>query len=353
MRIGELIRSYYIFLIEHLSERVPNPWGHIYALLDVPPERHAIFDGFDARMDRAYALATELSLPEADIFRRIKDDGTALLTSQQTADPRLPILITYLQHVLTFSDRPRTAQDFAASLPTYVRQQHKQCVQCSLPLPTQKWGSGNVRSDIKVQMFSNRLGGGPREPVKRVCDICMMQFLVEKLNYREIRGEQPIYLHLFPYSFLTAPFLNGLRSTIRQITHTDVLAGALRVADVSTAMIEIVRKRSPDLKFTTRTKADKPQPFGLYLPRYSDTLGGVMTFPLLGSDRNGLNDSFGPTSGDGYGYKNQRSTNGQRSDAMATIWHKISLRMCRGGSRAKAGMLSTWVNSSSRIFQNC
>lgn len=280
MRSGELLRTHYIFLIEHFANAVPQAWPHLYQLLDLPTERWVIYDGFDARMDRAYAIATELTLTEAELSQRIIADGTRLLADRAALDPRLPVLTTYLEHVLTFEGQERSPADFAATLPTYVRQQHKQCVQCSLPLPTQKWGSGNVRSDIKVQMFSNRLAGGPGEPVKRVCDVCMIQYLVEKLNYREIRGEQTIYLHLFPYSFMTAPFLSGLRSTLREISRQDVLAGALRIANLHEAMIDIAQSRRAALRFTTRTKAGKAQPFGVYGPKYSQTLGGLITLPL-------------------------------------------------------------------------
>ena len=289
MRNGELIRSYYIFLIEHFAHAISAPWERIYTLLDIPADRRAVYNGFDARMDRAYALAVELTLSEQELIIRIKRDGAGLLADRQGADPRLPILVEYLRHVLTFSAQRRAAADFAAALPGYVRQQHKQCVQCNLSLPTQKWSSGNVRSDIKVQLFSNRLGGGPGEPVKRVCGICETQFLVEKLNYREIRNEQTIYLHLFPYSFHTAPFLNGMRTTIRRINRGDMLAGALRLNDVDRQMraaaarpaVNLKATRpAVNLKATTRTKENKAQPYGMYLPRYSETLGSMMTFPI-------------------------------------------------------------------------
>jgi len=131
-----------------------------------------------------------------------------------------------------------------------------------------------------VQLFSNRLGGGPGEPVKRVCGICETQFLVEKLNYREIRNEQTVYLHLFPYSFHTAPFLNGMRTTIKQINRGDMLAGALRLNEVDRQMRAAAAGGAVNLKATTRTKENKAQPYGVYLPRYSETLGSVMTFPI-------------------------------------------------------------------------
>lgn len=134
MRIGELIRSYYIFLIEHFANVVTTPWARIYDLLEIAPDRRPVYDGFDARMDRAYAMAVDLRLSEQDVVIRIKRDGTTLLADRQAADPRLPLIVDYLRHVLVFSDRRRAPSDFATALPGYVRQQHKQCVQCNLPL---------------------------------------------------------------------------------------------------------------------------------------------------------------------------------------------------------------------------
>ncbi len=280
MRAGELIRSYYIFLLEHFGDSIAAPWMHIYDLLDLSPEQRLVYDGFEARMDRAYAIAVDLPLNEQELIMRIKRDGTQVMASRERSDPRLPLLIEYLRYVLVFASQSRAPAEFASALPTYAQQQHKQCVQCNLPLPTQKWKSGNVRSDIKVQLFSNRLGGGPSEPVKRICGICETQFLVEKLNYREIRDEQTVYLHLFPYSFQTAPFLNGMRTTIRRISRGDVLAGALRLNDVDRQMRAAAAGQPIEPTATKRTKEGKPQPYGIYLPRYSETLGGVMTFPI-------------------------------------------------------------------------
>ncbi len=280
MRLGELLRSYYIFLIEHLKDEVPEPWPHLYQLLELPAERAALYDLLNPRMDRAYTIALDLPLSVEDLFIRIVRDGEALLSAQTRADPRVPLLTEYLQLVLSFSGCPAAPADFAAALPTYVRQHHRQCVQCSLPLPTEPWMAANVRGDIKVQSFSNRLAGAPSEPKKRVCGICQLQYLVEKLNYREVRDEQPLYLHLFPYSFLAAPFATALRRTLEGIRNLDALSGALRLRDAEATFAQEAGKTDQRILFTTRTKEDKPQPYGLYLPRYSDTFAGLMTFPV-------------------------------------------------------------------------
>lgn len=286
LRIGELLRSYYIFVNEHFGAVVPDPWGHMYNLLDIAPERRAIYDMFHARLDRAYALVANENMPNNTIRTRIYADGEQLMQQLPREDPRAEVLKQYVRLVFVLSGQTAKPADFAHALPNYVQQKHKQCVQCSLPLPTTPWISGDVRDDIKVNVFSNRLRGGPGEPKRNVCSICQMQFLVEKLNYRAVRGEKTVYLHLFPYSFQTEPFVRGIRQSVQNIVSKDWLTNgqemqALRLSDVDAA----IRTAATDtkhmtLRFTRHTKEKKPQPYGLYMPRYSKTLGGVMTFPI-------------------------------------------------------------------------
>lgn len=280
MRRGELLRSYYIFLVDHFERDIPEPWQHIYTLLNIPGERCPVYDCFDSRMDRAYAVAADCVFSMAELEQMLRDDGAILLTSRGSADPRLPFLQDYLRRVLVFDQHPRTPAAFHDALPNYVQQQHRQCIQCSLPVPTERWISGDVRSDIKVNMFSNRLKGGPGEPKRFVCAICQMQYLVEKLNYREIRGEQTVYLHFFPYSFMPAPLLQALRVEMKRFKDEDMLAGAMRLNDGVEVLAKLRQEQPGKLSFTSRTKEGKAQPYGLYLPTYSETVGSVLTFPI-------------------------------------------------------------------------
>ncbi len=286
LRIGELVRSYYIFVKEHFGDVVPDPWGHVYDLLDIAAERRAMYDMFHARLDRAYALVANEDMPDDTIRTRIYEDGTRLMQQLTHENPRAEVLKQYVRLVFVLSGQTAKPDDFAHALPNYVKQKHKQCVQCSLPLPTTPWISGDVRDDIKVNVFSNRLRGGPGEPKRNVCSICQMQFLVEKLNYRAVRGEKTVYLHLFPYSFQTEPFVRGIRQSVQNIVDKDWLTDgqemqALRLSDVDAAIrMAATDKERMTLRFTRHTKEKKPQPYGLYMPRYSETLGGIMTFPI-------------------------------------------------------------------------
>jgi CRISPR-associated protein Csc3 len=106
-----------------------------------------------------------------------------------------------------------------------------------------------------------------------------MQFLLEKLNYPEVRGEQLRYLHLFPYSFLTRPFIEALRNTFRELIESNAAITALNL-DTPQALAQWIEETEQQPNFRTETKKGKPQPYGIYVPRYSDLTGNLLIFPL-------------------------------------------------------------------------
>lgn len=286
LRIAELVRSYYIFLNKHFDKTIKHGWEHIYNLLDLPAEQHAFYAYFSALWDRAYVVAADLTLTWDEVYQRIETDGTALTTGDRAEDPKTALFTQYLDLYALFSqqDKPIAAVS-GQYIKQYVTRQHKQCVQCSGPFPTDKWMTGDVRSDITVQAFSNRLRGGSGEPKKYICAVCQIQFMLEKLNYTEVRGEKTLYLHLYPYAFLTAPFIQALQATIRTITTEDTAVQALNL-NVQSSMQAYLNEQTILPTFRSRTKANKPQPYGLYLPRYSETVSNVPIFPINPSGSN-------------------------------------------------------------------
>jgi len=296
LRQSELIRSYYIFLNKHFQKMVDDPWARIYALLDLPEAQYSFYAYFDALWARAYVLSRDLVLSEEEIYRCIEADGVALIqSSEPVADQKVVLFTDYLELYAVFGSGGRPAVRFDGHLAHYVENQHKQCVYCSGPFPTDKWMAADVRSDITVQTFSNRLRGGSGEPKKYICAVCQLQFLLEKLNYPTVRGEKTFYLHLYPYSFLTGPFIEGLVATIRRIVSEDTAVQALNMRVAEGIQDYLAEKavtpsatssgwRGPT--FRSRTKNDKPQPFGLYLPRYAETVGNLLIFPINPGGRN-------------------------------------------------------------------
>lgn len=280
LRLAELVRTYYIFLSDHFAETVADGWLRVYQLLELPQEQWNYYAYFDARWARAYVLSRALNLSEEELYRRIEVDGESLMGSAAVADdPRVELFNQYLNLYASWGDDKQTDDKFATHLKQYVANQHQQCVYCSSPFPTDKWMAADVRSDITVQTFSNRLRGGGGEPKKYICAICHLQFLLEKLNYPEVRDEKTLYLHLYPYSFLTEPFIQGLSSTIRNIITEDTAVQALNL-NVIAAVEEYLSDRVVTPTFRSRTAKDRPQPYGLYLPRYAETMGSLLIFPI-------------------------------------------------------------------------
>lgn len=281
LRDGELIRSYYIFLQTHFKHIYPDPWAHIYGLLDVPAETAPFLSYFDPRWDRPYVLMSELTLGHAAIYERIEADGTQLLEQFETPDDKVELLTDYLARYALFGSAGKIAPPanpaFADHLQEYVGNQHKQCVHCSTLFPTDRWMTNDVRSDITVQTFSNRLRGGPGEPKKYICRICQLQFLVEKLNYETVRDEKTMYLHFFPYSFLPAPFLAGVRDGIAAVRDTDKPVRTLWCR-TDEAILADEAGINPD--FAIETNAGKAHSYGIYLPKSRNTIGNRLIFPI-------------------------------------------------------------------------
>ncbi len=279
LRLAELIRSYYIFLNKHFAKGIANTWEHIYRLLELPEAQWPYYTYFDALWARPYVLVNDVSLDEEQVYRRIEQDGEAVTgAGEQDDNFRAQLFNQYLQLYAVFEHDERQVP-FDKHLTHYVTSQHRQCVFCSGPFPTDKWMSADVRSDITVQTFSNRLRGGPGEPKKYICAVCQHQFLLEKLNYPEVRGENTLYLHLYPYSFLTHPFIEGLNATVRRIVSEDTAVQALNM-NVPQAIDAYLATRTTTPTFRARTEKNRPQPYGIYLPRYAETTGNLLIFPI-------------------------------------------------------------------------
>jgi CRISPR-associated protein Csc3 len=279
LKQGELIRSYYIFLSDHFKTQISDLWEHIYNLLGIPQDKRTIYAYFEPRYDRAYLLAGDLTLDDETLLEMIGNDGSTMVGSDNNDDPNTDLIRAYMARYVVFSAGGQPQFDFYAHLKQYTTAQHKQCINCSSPFPTDKWMAGDVRDDITVQVFSNRLRGGGGEPKKHVCAICQMQFLLEKLNYPAVRGEALFYLHLYPYSFLTQPFIEALRGTFEELVESGQPITALNM-DAPEALQQWLDETAPKPSFRTQTKKGTPQPYGVYIPRYSETIGNLLIMPL-------------------------------------------------------------------------
>lgn len=279
LRASEMARTYYLFLSDHFALR-DAAWERVYDLLELPSENHEYYDIFDARFYRPYILAGDITLSEDEVFKRIVNDSQLLVADYVVSEDAVALWTKYVERYVLINDTLLTGDDWSDPVEHYMANQHQQCVHCSGAFPTDLWMAGDVRDNITVQVFSNRLlGGGSKEPKKSICDVCRIQFLMETINYARVRNEDPYYLHLVPYSHLTTPYLRGLQATFNALRNSGVAVQALNT-DTRNAMQQIANQHPVRITMRTQTKEGKPMPYGVYIPTYSTTMAGTMVFPL-------------------------------------------------------------------------
>ena len=173
LRLAELVRTYYIFLSEHFSTELPDAWQHIYELLELPEADWAYYAYFDARWDRAYVISRDLLHNEEALYRRIEADGETLIHEHvDSENPNTNLFADYLTRYAIFGNGSAMTTQAVDHLAQYVGNQHRQCVYCSGPFPTDKWMAADVRSDITVQAFSESSARRQRR-TQEVC-VCRM-----------------------------------------------------------------------------------------------------------------------------------------------------------------------------------
>jgi len=278
MGSGELLRAYYIFLNDHFKKQVGDPWQYLYAWLELTPEQTALYDLLDPRYQRAYVVAGDLGLVTDPLYERILEDGKQLMPETEEGLGDYAVLADYVARIVTFSFGGEREVDFGAALAAYVTNNHRQCCYCGSEFPTQKWMAPVAPANVTVQSFSNRLPGGwSQEPKKNVCDICRLQFTLEKLTHQVLKGIKTMYLHLYPYSFYTDVFLQSLRDEVREVLAQDISILFLRSNE---AFDTFLAESRVDLVVATRNKQGKAYQNGLVLPRHAETIGNMLIFPL-------------------------------------------------------------------------
>jgi len=265
LKRGEFASAYRKFLEDHRADQLKvvkgDTWTRLYRLFKLPEERYALYGLIDP-FRRGYFLATDLPQFDIDSMKNMAlADITALEQEVQTIRvaekvkkstesankgrgdtldtvASIPYIVDYLRRNVevwetpigqeTFS-KPVGSAQFGDTLRQYAnaKRLHEQCCYCGSPLKAGEWMSAQVPSNIGVQSFSNRLEAGSiRDPKRNVCDACRMQFILEKLAWRNHGDKQggkqsTFYLHLFPYSFFTRPTLSSWWLSIQSLRDSD------------------------------------------------------------------------------------------------------------------------------------
>lgn len=279
MGAGELLRSYYIFLNDHFKKQVGDAWQYLYAWLEVLPEAAASYDLLDPRYQRAHVLAGDLGLVVDPLFERILADGAQWMPpGKDVGLGDYAALADYARRTVQFSFGGERQVDFQAALAAYAENNHRQCCYCGSEFPTSKWMAPVAPANVTVQSFSNRLvGGASSEPKKHVCDICRLQFTLEKLTHQVLKGIKTMYLHLYPYTFYPDVFLQALRDEVRGLLAQDTSVVFPKTYE---ALDALLADNQVKLVVATRNQQGKPYQNGMVLPQHARTIGNVLIFPL-------------------------------------------------------------------------
>jgi CRISPR-associated protein Csc3 len=328
LKRGEFLMAYRNFLKDHREDHLKaikqDAWDRVARLYHIPPEHDAIYNlidpyrrgycmardlparSLDAMMEDALVNLAELEKQAGQVIRKGKKGQTEAATETKSDQDAALVqafddayLVDYLQRNLNMWDSvttvPAQSIDFSASLRRYVdsKRPHTQCCYCGSTLQAGEWMAIQVPPNIGVQSFSNRLEAGTsREPKRNVCDVCRMQFILEKLAWRSHRdkqgGEQvTFYLHCFPYSFFTQPMLVAWWQSLDKLRREDHTSLFLDTRSYFTEWEKLYSKFQGKVHFTYRGLE------GVSIPAYSEALSNTPILPLI----------IGKSSGKSYGHK--------------------------------------------------
>lgn len=277
LRLGELLRSYYIFLSKHLKKQVKDPWARLYDLLAIDPTAQAIYNFFEINYDRAYIVAGDLTLSYDDLFQQIVADGSQLLGDKVVESMWTPVFADYVRQQVQFSFQTPPPHAMIEHLQHYVQNTNRQSAFASSSFTTELWRAGDVAKSIKVQQFSNRLLAGPGDPVKYVDPITKAQFLLEKLCYAPAFNATTYYLHIYPHAFFGDAYLRMWRDTVETLANTYLEDDKLNALFLKTD--DILRDLFAGVERVELT-ASAANSNGLPLPGAPELLGNLLIWPL-------------------------------------------------------------------------
>ena len=318
LKLGEFASAYRKFLEDHRADQLKaikgDSWTRLYRLFTLPEERYALYGLIDP-FRRGYFLAPDVPTLDIDNMMDMaladlhaldeevqakKEQKSNSTSSKGRADTlnavaSVPYIVDYLRRNIEVWEtplgldtlsKPAGTMQFGDTLRRYAnaKRQHEQCCYCGSPLKAEEWMTAQVPPNIGVQSFSNRLeAGGLRDPKRNVCDACRMQFILEKLAWRNHGDKQggkqsTFYLHLFPYAFFTQPMLSSWWTSIQSLRDSDHRSFLL---DTKTYFRTWTAKQNEPPIAGYRKSLN-----GLGLPALSETLSNTPVLPIVAPGEN-------------------------------------------------------------------
>ncbi len=291
VKIGELVRTYYIFLKKHFSKKIPDAWNYIYDLLKLPlaienATLRLRYATFNALSDRGYIIGRDLYNEGRDfdeVYELILQDGTNLMETLQT-ESEFGVLKEYVRKYVDFDFIVGRSKDFATNLTRYVKDNHVQCSTCGSEFGTDLWMKPDVPPNIKVQQFSNRLeGGSSREPKRHVCSVCRTQYMLNKICYNVTSNTSTFFIHLYPPSFFTDVLINAFRAAQNRFRDPDFPSIYIKTYDA----FRNYREKGQLVLPVSQTKSN-----GNPLPKFSEALGNILTIPVNTPGQNNYTENI-------------------------------------------------------------
>ena len=275
-RIGELVRTYYIFLADHFTGKgQPDPWVNLYVLLEIPQEVQEYWKPLDVRYDRGYIVGVWLAERGAtlqSVWSKLVKDAESLCGEREKGTNAFASLAEYALRNLSVSLTQNTEPDWSAALRRYITSQHQQCSLCGSEFDTQEWMAADVPSKQKVQQFSNRLlAGTTREPKRYVCTVCRTQYLLDKLTFKTMDASTRYFAHFYPYTFFTPDYLQTLRNTWQENKGKSIEA---LLTNIGKSWRETEQRGYPVLISIPKTVT------GVAIPQFPEAVGNIFTVPI-------------------------------------------------------------------------
>ena len=268
---GELIRATYNLLNAHCPD-IKDPWQVLYERLNIAADTYG---PFNALYDRPFMIAANLpgdSQALKEELNRIWEEKWSFQGEGGDAEA-VPVFIEhYLEDTLVIDTggagtfNPARMQDY---LSAYIEGRHQQDCSGAFAGTTEKMLSPQVPDGMQVQQFSNRLpGGAPIEPKRYISAIAREQFFIERIVFRS-GGKKAAYLHFMPRQFIPWVQLDLIKQE---------LGGLLGDQDALLGIDDAAFKESQQKLFQETFRVNKGR--GLSLPRFAETVAGVITMPV-------------------------------------------------------------------------
>jgi CRISPR-associated protein Csc3 len=282
MQKGELIRAVDNFIKMHFTNKeiikidntAKESYDIIFKSLEISNKKpFEIFDKvyllpfiIGANCNKSYDELTALFLDIIDRFLKIKQNNKGEIAEESK-------IAEYLKYAVNLSVTLPENKWFSDIFRAYVKNNHKQSCLGSGLGKTSDMMATEVPKNLLVQQFSNRLMGGAKGDPKRYIDsISKEQLFLEKLNFKSGINKKACYFHFFPDKGFTSANLENLKFSLEDWRAQS--EGAILRLDYSslsedTGNISLVAAKG----------------IGFSLPKYSQTVGNIITLPIYtGSD---------------------------------------------------------------------